>query len=184
MLRIPPWLPLVLSPFVFLGGCTMSLLPAFELEEWRFTHPVRQSELRAFPLLAQKDGKYVVTGQPAAEGATVVTSVSRADEKKINRDLNAALGVANNYPWFRILDEHDGIMHVSMEAPTRKESKRMGWYTLGYGAPVLERTLYYSVGFIYCVIPWTLAGGALSWVLYKLAIRRLQRMYPAVFRPA
>ncbi|MES2697687.1 MAG: hypothetical protein V4773_29760 [Verrucomicrobiota bacterium] len=127
------------------------------------------------PLLALKDGKYIVTGQSRAEGATVVTSVSRTDEKKINRDLCDQIGLKSDHAWFQVLEEKDGVTHVSLEAPTEGDSKRKGWYSLHRGEITLERIVYYGPGFAFLVLPWSIAAGVLGLVLYKIIAHRLKR---------
>ncbi|MEO7345462.1 MAG: hypothetical protein ABIZ49_00410 [Opitutaceae bacterium] len=169
------WLLIALSPpLIFFGGCALSVGPLWEWQELRATHPVRESEKDIFPLLALKNGKYIVTGQQTAEGAAIVTSVSRPEEKKINRDLSDLVGQNHNYRWFRILEESGDVIRVSLEAPTGKESKRKGWYTLSHGLITPERIVYYGPGFAFFVMPWALGVGTTGVVIYYLLVRRLR----------
>jgi hypothetical protein len=174
--KIPQWLVTLLSVVVLFGGCTIASVPLWEWQDRRATHPVKDSERSFFPLLAIKDGKYVVTGQRAAEGATVVTSISRRDEQKINRDLCGLLPFKDYYyPWFTVLEEKDGVVRVSLEAPTGKESKRMGWYSLKEGVITMEQILYYGPGFAYIVLPWSMAAGIIALVVFRVGVWMLQR---------
>ena len=173
--KIPRWLSLALVPVVFYGGCSASLRPIWEWQDRLATHAVTDAERHLVPVLAMLNGKYVVRRQGGEEGATVVTSVTRSDERKINRDLCDLIGWDGYYPWFQILDEKDGVVHVSLETPTLRDSKRKGWYSIQNGAITLERVLFYGPGFAFIVLPWAVAAGIACVVIFWLLIRKLHK---------
>ena len=167
-MKLPRWLPIALTPIVFLGSCTASLGPIWEWQDAKMTHAVTEADRGNVPLLARKDGKYVEHRQ--FEGSTVVTVVNRADEALINRELSDSIGYKGEYRWFQVLEEKDGVMHVSLEAPYAKEGKRKGWYALHDGEITMERIVYYGPGFAFYVLPWTLGVGALCTLIYFIAV--------------
>lgn len=178
-MKIPRWLTIALIPLVFLGGCVASVRPIWAWQDRLATHPVTEAERDIVPLLALRNGKHVVTGQSGAEGATIVTSVTRDDEKRINRDLCDLIGWDGYYRWFQILEEKDGVVRVSLEAPTRKDSKRKGWYSIHNGSIRPERLVYYGPGFAFVGLPWNCAAGIACAVIYWLLVRKLHRPNPS-----
>ena len=152
----------------------VSLPLIWNWQERATIHPVTDSEKDFFPILARSnEGKYIVARfRDLPIGTTLVSSVSREDEEKINRDLCNSIGWSGYYRYFQVLADENGALHVSLEVPTTHDSKVKGWYTLKQGSITPQRIVRYGPGFAFIVMPWTLVAGLVGVALYLVLIRR------------
>jgi len=159
---------------VFLGNCVSSLRPIWNWQERAAIHSVAQSEKKFFPVLARSaDGKYLAAQlEDLPIGAVLVYSVTREEEKKINRDLCDSIGWAGDYRYFRVLTEEEGTIQVSLEVPTTHDSKIKGWYVLKQGSIIPQRIVKYGPGFAFIVMPWTVLASLTGVAIYLVLVRR------------
>jgi hypothetical protein len=173
MIRLPTWLYLLLLWVVFLGTCMLSIRPIWEWRDRARIRPVREADKAYFPVLARTaDGKYVAA--PMGElpsGTILVLSVTRDEERKINRDLGKSIDRAGEYRYFEVLSEEHDAMNVSLEVPTISESKRKGWYSMKRGSIEPQNIVSYGPGFAFLVLPWTLLAGLGAVAVCRLVVR-------------
>jgi hypothetical protein len=177
MIRLPTWLYLLLIPIVFLGSCRLSMPPVWRWLEQGWIRPVSATETRDFPVLARSpEGAYIVAYlDTVPAGVRLVQAVSRADEKKINRDLCDGLGWSGEYRYFRVLAEGPAATEVSLEVPTTRNRKTQSWYALRDGAIIPQRMLLYGPGFAFIVMQWSAGVGVACIIIYLLLVRRRKK---------
>jgi len=180
MFKLPTWLVLLLIPVVFFGSCTLSIVPIWSWHEYRSVRDVEADYTGGFPVLCQtEDGQYVVTrlGYVPADAAIVV-AVNQDIEDDANRDLRASVGSPGEYRFFRILENQNGVVRVSLELPTNQDVRVKGWYSLENGQVVPERLLSYGPGMAFVVMPWTLLAGLVGVGLFVLLMKRKKAAKP------
>lgn len=171
MFRIPLWLFLLLLPLLFFGGCVASLAPVWRWTERGWTHPVADADKGDFPVLVRESSGRFATARllRIPPGAVIVTS--GFDEGAINSDLNAAIGAPGHHKFFKVREDSPDKIRVTLEVPTRHNSRLQSWYTVHNGVVVPERIMRYGPGFAFATIPLTAGFGIAAVVLFVIFVR-------------
>lgn len=158
----------------FVGGCTLSIRPAWDWMERGWTETVGTEPPQHFPVLVRLDngkGIYAVASYSEIHSeAPVVTEVTEADLPQINRDLAGGAGVGRaNSNYFQVVDRGNDYLDVRLEAPAAHESKCVGWYRIRGSTILPQRILAYGPGFAFEVLRINLIVGIGCSLLFVLA---------------
>jgi hypothetical protein len=171
-LRLPTWLCILLLPVVFLGGCLLSYPFIWDWQEHDLIRPVGDpgAGVPFFPVLIRTTaGKYDIARLDATlVDATIVSSVTRGDEARINRDLVSE----GDYRYFRILSEGPGPTRVSLEIWSGSDRKIQTWYSLSTSGVIPEKVLTcHTDAFSLVVGLWSCLPAAACVALYLILVR-------------
>lgn len=171
MIRIQPWLFVLLLPVLFLGACWASARPVWRLLERGWIRAVKDSDRSYFPVLVYSAGSgYSVAslGQIPPDSALVTTDF---DQAAINKDLNALIASSDDYKFFQVLDRTSDVTSVTLEMPTRRDRKLQGWYDVHDGQVRPRKVMLYGPGFAFFVIPLTVACGVATVLIFLKFVR-------------
>jgi len=176
MITLPSWLYNVLLVIVFSTICVVSIVPVVVCLEHLCIRSVTDRDKPFFPYLkVTSQGKFIasVPSYPVS-GAKLVTTVTKADEEKINRDLNDSVG-GGSYRFFQVLSQESDLTQVSLEYPTVKDAKKRGWYSIRQGSVTPEKILSYGSGFAFLVLPLTIICGFIGCAIYRSLVKKSAR---------
>jgi hypothetical protein len=181
VIRIPRWLFFLLLPVLFLGGCGASIRPLWTWTERGWIHPVEYSEIAHFPVLVRSASSVysVAPLRNIPSGRIVVTS--DFDETAINKDLNASIGSTADHRFFQVLERTSDRTSVTLELPTRHDSKLQGWYDIRNGEVIPQEMMRYGPGFAFFIIPMSTGCGVATVLIFSIFVRprKRERSLPA-----
>ncbi len=165
----------VLAFAVFLGSCSLSIGPTWNLEQRLFSRPVlKDADRKRFPVLVvDSGGRYSVAALGSIPNEKVLV-VGELDEKKVNRDLRASIQLEGDYTYFQISSRSAESMSVSVEKPTRHNSILKGWYAIKDGAVIPRRIFDTGPGYPFLVLIGAFAFGLLATGIFVLIFRPIR----------